>query len=258
MFFTLSKIIDFLLLPITWLIALSLITIISKNKKIKKIAGITVLCLLILGSNSYIVNKLFSFYELPQTSLEKKAYFPIAVVLGGGMIRSNQEDSSRINVGESADRFMQAVLLYKQGIIGRILITGGNTSIGNLKIDESNETAQVKRLLIDLGIPKDSILTEIEAKNTHENALYTKRILDAIQIKSPVLLITSAFHMRRAAACFQKEQINFIPYVVDSKKKDTPLSILECITPSERELAKFSYLIREICGYAIYQIMGYA
>jgi uncharacterized SAM-binding protein YcdF (DUF218 family) len=197
-------------------------------------------------------------YELPQTTVSKKMHYPVAVILGGGMIRANQEDKNRINVGESADRFMQAVLLYKQGTVSRILITGGNTSIGQLKIDESNETSQVKRLLIELGIPKDSILTENEAKNTHENAVYTKRLLNSLQIKSPVLLITSAYHMRRAAACFEKEQIKFIPYVVDSKKKDTPLGILKCITPTERELTKLSYLIREICGYAIYRIMGYA
>jgi uncharacterized SAM-binding protein YcdF (DUF218 family) len=256
MFFTLSKIIDFLLLPISWIIALACITLISKNVKWKKCAGLSMLGILLISTNSLFVNALFSAYEMPQTEI--KGHYPLAIILGGGMIRANQEDPTRMNAGESADRFLQPALLYKQGKVDRILITGGNTSIGNLKIDQSNETAQVKRLLVALGIPNEKILTETQAKNTHENAVNSKRMIDSLQLNGPILLVTSAFHMRRSMACFTKEGINCVPYVVDSKKKDTPMGVLECIIPSERELFKLSYLLREMFGFVIYRIMGYA
>jgi uncharacterized SAM-binding protein YcdF (DUF218 family) len=174
------------------------------------------------------------------------------------MIREIQEDVTRMNVGESADRFIQPVLLYKQGKIDRILITGGNTSIGKLKIDQSNETMQVKRILITLGIPAEIIYIETKARNTHENAVNSKRLIDSLHLKGPYLLVTSAFHMRRALACYNKSGVRCIPYVVDNKKKDTPMGVLECIIPSERELYKLSYLLREMFGLIIYQIMGYA
>lgn len=256
MFFTLSKIIDFLLLPISWIILFACSALFTQSPKLKKGATVILLLILLVASNTIVVNTLFSAYELPQTTA--KGHYRLAIILGGGMIREAQEDHSRINVAESADRFMQPVLLYKQGKVDRILITGGNTSIGNLKIDQSNETLQVKRLLIDLGIPADKIITETQARNTHENAVYSKKILDSMAIQGPILLVTSAFHMRRAAACFRKEDITCIPYVVDSKKKDTPLGILECIVPSEKELFKLSYLLREMFGFLIYRIMGYA
>lgn len=256
MFFTLSKIIDFILLPITWIILCACVALFTKSVKTKKGAILSLLTILILASNTFVVNSLFSAYEMPQTVA--KGHYPLAIILGGGMIREQQVDVSRMNAAESADRFIQPLILYKQGIIDRILITGGNTSIGNLKIDQSNETMQVKRLLITLGIPADKIITENQARNTYENAVYSKRILDSMSIKGPILLVTSAFHMRRAAACYTKAGVACIPYVVDSKKKDTPMGVLEYIVPSERELAKFSYLIREMFGYIVYRIVGYA
>ncbi len=256
MFFTLSKIIDFLLLPICWILAFACIAQLSKSPKIKKLSGLLLIALLLLGTNTFIVNSLFSAYEMPQTQV--KRHYSLAIILGGGMIRANQEDPDRINIAESADRFMQPVLLFKQGKVDRLLITGGNTSIGQLKIDESNETAQVKRLLIALGIPSDKIIIETRAKNTHENALYSKEIIDSLAVKDSVLLVTSAFHMRRSIACFNKQGIRVVPYVVDSKKKDTQLGILDYIIPAERELGKLSYLLREMFGFVIYRIMGYA
>ena len=256
MFFTLSKIIDFILLPISWIIALACLALFTKNSKWRKFAGLSLLGILLIASNSLFVNTLFSAYEMPQKEL--KDHYPVAIILGGGMIRANQEDPTRMNVGESADRFLQPALLYKQGKVDRILITGGNTSIGNLKIDQSNETAQVKRLLVALGIPNEKILTETLARNTHENAVNSKIMIDSLHLKGPFLLVTSAFHMRRSMACFTKIGMNCTPYVVDSKKKDTDLGVLECIIPSEKELYKLSYLLREIFGFLIYRIVGYA
>jgi uncharacterized SAM-binding protein YcdF (DUF218 family) len=256
MFFTLSKIIDFILLPISWIIVATCLALFSKNAKRKKGALISLLTILILASNTFFINTLYSAYEMPQSEL--KGHYSLAIILGGGMVKEQQEDVTRINVAESADRFLQPAILLKQGKIDKILITGGNTSIGNLIIDKSNETIKVKKLLITLGIPEEKIFTENHARNTHENAVNSKRIIDSLNIKGPILLVTSALHMRRTEACFNKVGLKCIPYVVDSKKKDTKLRILENIIPSERELYKLSYLIRELSGFIIYRFMGYA
>jgi uncharacterized SAM-binding protein YcdF (DUF218 family) len=109
-----------------------------------------------------------------------------------------------------------------------------------------------------MGIPANKILLEKQAKNTYENARNCRGILDSLALKQPVLLITSAYHMRRSMACFNKQGIQAIAYAVDSKKKDTQLGVLECIIPSERELYKLSVLVRELFGFVIYRIMGYA
>ena len=250
MFFTLSKIIDFILLPISWILISLILGIWRKNTKMILLT----LGMLLLFTNGFVVNQLYRMYEWPQTKLTNK--FTYGVVLGGGIIKSPQEDSTRINVGETADRMLQAILLYKAGTIQKIIITGGDTSIKGLRKDDIRETAQVGKFMRAMGVDSSDILLEEQARNTRENATYTKVLLK--NTSSPILLITSAAHMRRSMACFQKVGLNPVAYPVDHKKKDSPMGALELFMPSENHLARFSQLVREVCGLLIYKISGYA
>ena len=47
------------------------------------------------------------------------------------------------------------------------------------------------------GVRKKDILLENQSRNTHENAIYSLKIIEEENIEGKVLLITSAFHMRR-------------------------------------------------------------
>jgi uncharacterized SAM-binding protein YcdF (DUF218 family) len=252
MFFTLSKIIDFILLPISWILISLVLGIWKKNTKMLYAA----LGMLVLLTNGYFVNQLYRWYELPQTILQPNQKFTFGVVLGGGYIKNPQEDPNRINVGETADRMLQPILLYKSGVISKIIITGGDTSIKGLRTDEIRETAQATKFMRAMGVDSADIIQEGKARNTHENATYTRDILNKTQ--EPILLITSAAHMRRSLACFKKVGLQPIAYPVDHKKKDSPMGVLEWLMPSENHLARFSQLVREMFGYAIYKLNGYA
>lgn len=252
MFFTLSKIIDFILLPISWILISLTFGIWKKNMKMLYAS----LGMLVLFTNGYFVNELYRWYEVPQTSLKPNQKFTYGVILGGGIIKTKQEDTNRINVGETADRMLQPLLLYRAGIISKIIITGGDTSIKGLRSDEIHETDQVAKFLISMGVNSTAIIREEKARNTHENATYTQTLLK--NSKEPILLITSAAHMRRSIACFQKVGLNPVAYPVDHKKKDTHMGVLEWLMPSENHLARLSQLVREVFGLLIYKINGYA
>jgi len=252
MFFTLSKIIDFILLPISWILISLIFGIWKKNRNILYVT----LGMLLLFTNGFFVNQLYRWYEVPQTILQPNQKFNYGIILGGGIIKTSQEDPKRINVGETADRMLQPILLYKSGVISKIVITGGDTSIKGLRTDEIHETAQVAKFLIAMGVDSPDIIREEQARNTHENATYTKAIINNTQ--EPILLITSAAHMRRSMACFQKVGLNPVAYSVDHKKKDSPMGVLEWLMPSENHLARFSQLVREVFGLLIYQLNGYA
>jgi uncharacterized SAM-binding protein YcdF (DUF218 family) len=252
MFFTLSKIIDFILLPISWILISLIYGIWKKNSKILYLT----LGMLLLFTNGYFVNQLYRWYELPQTILQPNQKFTYGVILGGGIIKTLQEDPTRIPVGETADRMLQPILLYKTGIISKIIITGGDTSIKGLRTDEIRETAQVAKFLITMGVDSLDIIREEKARNTHENATYTQMILR--ETREPRLLITSAAHMRRSLACFEKVGLNPVAYPVDHKKKDSPMGVLEWLMPSDNHLARFSQLVREVFGLVIYKLNGYA
>ena len=73
-----------------------------------------------------------------------------------------------------------------------------------------------------------------------------------------MVLVTSAMHMPRAKACYDKEGFKVVVYPADIKKKDTPSGILDLVIPQERNLSKFAELIREMAGFVIYKIVGFA
>ncbi len=190
-------------------------------------------------------------YESPQVKLNQN--YQWCIILGGGMMRAGEG----YRTGETADRFIQPLLLYKKGIVKKLLITGGNVNITGLKIDETHESKKVKELLIAMGVKPEDILLEESARNTHENAVYTKQMLK-LNLNERMVLVTSAMHMPRAKACYEKEGFLIDAYPADIKKKDTPSGILDLIIPQERNLSKFAELIREMAGYVIYSMVGFA
>jgi uncharacterized SAM-binding protein YcdF (DUF218 family) len=148
-------------------------------------------------------------------------------------------------------------LLYKTGKIKKILITGGNTSIGKIKLDKGHETNDVKQLMIAMGVKPKDIYIETKARNTRENAIYSAQLLKKYLNTEEILLITSAMHMPRSILCFEKVGFNVKAYPVDKKGSFNESGILDLITPSDHNLTRTSQLIREISGLLIYKVMGY-
>ena len=56
-------------------------------------------------------------------------------------------------------------------------------------------------LLQVMGVPASAILQERESRDSHDNAVYTAAMLNRLGMKK-ILLVTSAFHMRRSEALF--------------------------------------------------------
>jgi uncharacterized SAM-binding protein YcdF (DUF218 family) len=82
-----------------------------------------------------------------------------------------------------------------------LLISGGN---GKTNDKNFREAAWAKNELTTLGIPDSVIFVEDRSDNTGDNAVNSKTILDSLHLQPPFLLITSAFHMPRAALVFRK------------------------------------------------------
>jgi uncharacterized SAM-binding protein YcdF (DUF218 family) len=258
MFFVLSKILDFFLQPICWIIILLIISFIFSSTKLKRsLIGCSLLIILIL-SNGIFTNLFYNQWEVPYPK-ENNQKYEIGIVLTGGIIQSSQPKGYLVHLGPHADRLFQAAQLYKKGTIKKIMITGGNVSIaGNLIKDSTNETLKSAQLLRTIGIPDSSIILELKARNTHENAVYSKELLIQLHATaSKIALITSADHMKRSAACFTKVGIQFDVFPAVKIGKDAFSGILNDFVPDERNIYINALLLREIAGYYIYKIMGY-
>jgi uncharacterized SAM-binding protein YcdF (DUF218 family) len=152
------------------------------------------------------------------------------------------------------DRLLNTIDLYNNGIIKKILITGASGSMTS----DMREAFILKGFLQKIGIPSKNILTEEKSKNTYENAIFCREIINKLHPKNDIkcLAISSDYHMRRTLACFNKLNINIDPYVKKPSKKHFDLEGI--IIPQSHVLFNWKVVFHEIIGYYTYKIMGYA
>ncbi len=113
----------------------------------------------------------------------------------------------------------------------------------------------MKELAEEFGVPSDKIIIETESRNTRENALYTKQILDKIKAKK-IILVTSASHLPRSYGLLKKIGIDTVPVASDFYVTDeiyNPFSFI----PSIASLTTSSVAIKEHVGIFVYWLMGW-
>ena len=90
---------------------------------------------------------------------------------------------------------------------------------GELK-DSTSTPNKMKEELVLRGIPDSCIVLENEGTNTRSQAINCSGI---IRFQTPLLLVTSPEHMRRAVLCFQKtgfENVNALPAFENAAEAD--------------------------------------
>jgi uncharacterized SAM-binding protein YcdF (DUF218 family) len=252
MFFVLSKVLFFLLSPVTWMGILLLIILFLNDTKLKRKLKILFLVIAVLFSNPYLYRKAVMLWQASPVSLNNKTTYEAGILLGGF---SGYDISNRGYFNQASDRFIQATNLYHQGIIKRIIMTGGN---GTLSKDEPAESLFVHDQLLKNGIPKEAIILESNSRNTYENAIFTKRIVDSIKIAGPFVLITSATHMPRSEKLFRKAGFTIQPYPCDYLVYNERFQLSNTFAPDPSLFVFWKYLFKEIIGTLLYQGLGKA
>jgi uncharacterized SAM-binding protein YcdF (DUF218 family) len=253
MFFLLSKLLNFLLTPIIWIMGCFLYGLITKEQERKKWFLWGGFILLILFTNPFLGNQALKKWEKSYKQLsELNKVYDYGIVLGG--MAGWDSSYKRLTFNGASDRLAQAIDLYKTGRIKKFLLSGGSGS--EIKPEEK-EMVFVKNYLTETGIPETDILIEANSRNTHENAKFVAEMMKGKG--GSFLLITSACHMRRAEYCFRKEGVQVFTWPVDriSMPVDEELNIKNLIVPSGDYLLGWTLLIKEIFGFEIYRIMGY-
>ena len=146
--------------------------------------------------------------------MKAAADYPVCnaiVDLGGGCgARTNMYDGALLN--GAADRAYFSALLWKAGKAPIIIASGSGLELAD------------KVFMRDLGVPEEAIVVENEAMNTEGNAKLVEKLIkgrvasfakatvaeervdekDAEAHKPKVLLVTSAWHMKRSLMMFVK------------------------------------------------------
>jgi uncharacterized SAM-binding protein YcdF (DUF218 family) len=253
LFFLFSKILTIVLFPLPLIIAFSFLWIIfGKGKYYKFFLILPIFVLWILSSfpvSQWLVRSLEKDYN--PVPLEKVISSDIIVVLGGAInILGIHRD--RVELGSSAERMTDTILLYRQKKAPKILFTGGS---GILFQQDYTEAFFANKFFRDFEIPKEDLILENKSKNTYENALFTKELLNVFG-KNRIILVTSAFHMKRSIGVFTKMGFDVQPFPTDYKSMLDDVN-WDTIIPSTMALDASTIAIKEWIGILVYKIKGY-
>ena len=177
-----------------------------------------------------------------------------AIVLGG-FGGENEAFGDRFEFNESANRLTQALELYYQGRVKRVIVTGGSAAI---LTEKTSEGEAVERFLGRLKFPQEGLLVEGASRNSYENAIMTAELLKKQGAdQETFLLCTDGWHMRRAVACFEKAGLKVIPFSTSGERplfdEPTPNRLL---VPDMRGFERWSKLAKEVIGFLVYEITG--
>lgn len=254
MFFIFSKIAGLLLNPLFLLLVLVVAGLLVKRLTAKGILLGLFFFFFIVFSNPFITNEVMLRWETAPTPYQElEAGHQVAIVLSG-VTASNKMPYDRVHLHRGADRIMHAVQLYKLGHVQHLLLSGGT---GTLQGDSISEAERMKRVMLLSGVPEAAILIEGESRNTYENAAFSRQLLQERFPDGRYLLVTSAFHMRRAAACFEKQGLKVTPFSTDFFSIDPHYGPEHFLVPDPEAIFAWSKLIKEWVGYITYKMMGY-
>ena len=251
--YLLSKLLPLIFSPLG--IVLLLLVFFIIRKKIKFIYS--ALIFLFVFSNGILSDGLWRMLEYPWKRLDYSALNKAdgIVVLSAG--RHIPPGKTKIIEWGDPDRFLAGIELYRANKSNKLIFTGGvnlfNRNLppeGNIYIDEA----------ISMGIPREDLFTTYPVYNTFEEAQAIKRLLfEGINSsQKKIILVTSAFHMKRAKKVFEREGINVLPYPVDFRTHGNFVSSLRNPLkwmPSASNLNKSSNAIREFIGRIIYKVL---
>lgn len=252
MFFILSKVLFFLLMPFWWIVILLVWMRLSKSPHTKKRLLTLAIIIGIVFTNPWLYRTAVLAWQPEPVQLPAGKIYETGIVLGG---MAGYDKYERGHFGDASDRFIQTANLYHRGIIKRILITGG---IGSLDQDQPAESIFLRAAFKENGVPDSSIIIESRSRNTYENAIYSRKLIDSLHLRPPCVLITSAMHMKRSENVFRKAGYNFVSYPCDYKVTPVKFQLLGNIIPNISLLDQWSVFIKEMIGLVVYKLTGKA
>ena len=177
------------------------------------------------------------------------AYFlkhAVIAVLASGAYNKDTLD------GDSFNRLYAGFLLQKRlGI--PIILSGGCYADSNILT-----SAIMGKVLVKLGIRRNKIIIDDTSNDTYQNAIDVKNICNRRGF-SRVILITSAYHMPRAALLFKElgfKDKNLILYPVDYKTETANKYNIYSLLPQMNYLIISAEAVHEYIGYVYYYIYG--
>jgi len=212
----------------------------SKNARWLLYVFALVYLLSIQAVSNFVIKPLENAYPQPAVSELKDAQ--AIVVLGGGSYSGVSDfDGEGQLSADAANRLFMGLRLHKA--LGLPVIMSG----GKVFSYSASEADVAYRLLKAGGVEEKYLIKEDRSRNTAGNAKFTKEICGQKHFNK-VVLVTSAYHMPRSVAFFQREGVDVIPYPADYRTDKKTVLNAFAFTPSAGCLYDTSTAVKEYLG----------
>lgn len=254
MFFILSKTVAFLMLPSNFLVVLGLVGLALMWTRWRRLgrwfAGVSIVLLLVIGFLPvghffvHILDNRFPAWDPSRGPPDG------IIVLGGAIEPRMSRERGAPQLNGSAERVTVIAKLAREYPNARIIYSGGDAS---LLQDEGVEADYLYPLLDSFGVPRDRVKLESRARNTWENAIFSKELAKP-RPGERWLLVTSAEHMPRAVGCFRRVGFPVEPYPVDWHTR--PRMHLRLSSRFAGGLSSADHAVQEWLGLFAYWLTG--
>ena len=244
-----------MLKPLNWLVVLAIFSLFTQNQRHRRLSLKALIIILFVFSNPWLVNQLARVWETGRRDPAGiSTPYDVGILLGGYVNFNAVSPPGLLNFHQAGNRFTTTLMLYHSGKIRRILLSGG---AGRLMGNVPPESGAVRDFLLQCGVPDSAIIVENASRNTQENALYSKQMIDSLGLGKHCLLVTSAWHMRRAEACFEKAGLPCDGFGTDFYTETKNGNWLDWLEPDWKAFQKWDSLIKEWLGWLAYRLKGY-
>jgi uncharacterized SAM-binding protein YcdF (DUF218 family) len=262
MFLFISKLLPLFIYPVGLSCLLMLLALWLCYRRSRKayIPILLALTIVAIAGNIQVGNRLIASLERQYLPLVDPPPADAIVILGGGT-RNNESPRIIPDLSDRGDRLIYGAKLYQDGAAPKIILSGGRIQWYG---GDSSEAESMATILELFDIPRTDMILESRSLNTHDNAIFTKEILQREQLKR-ILLVTSAAHMSRSLAIFRRAKIDAIPAPADFMVSDRNLiesryskqSRILSLIPTSESLDFTTQALKEYIGMFIYRLRGW-
>jgi uncharacterized SAM-binding protein YcdF (DUF218 family) len=255
--FFISKMLVLVTQPLAWVVVLlgASLACQARRPRIARRLGVAALSvLLVLGwlpLPDALLRQLEAHYPEIPASTDLRGYTGL-VVLGGATASGRVSQAHALpQVDSGSERLSATVAVLRRFPHLRMVYTGGE---GELLGSGPSEAERARLFFEDLGVQGPLMHYEAASRNTYENAVLTAQV-PGVDKTQRWLLVTSAWHMPRSMATFQKAGWNVTAYPVDYR---TGESTHWADYSMRNGVEKWQLALNELVGLLAYRVMGRA
>lgn len=157
---------------------------------------LTVALLVVLAAAAHL---LYLGWRINWTGARDYAQVASVIVILGARVEPDGQPGPDLR-----SRTLHAVSLFQQGLAPYVICTGGYRN------DRLSAASVARRLAISLGVPADRILVADGSMTTQEDAMSTRRLMEARGWRTAIL-VSHPLHLERARLLFEGEGIVAYP-----------------------------------------------